>query len=205
MRGTPVGASFSLELSFFLIFGQRECSAISYKTESSSAAKMTVNSGIRKILPNSDICGFEFDPCGYSMNSIEGAALSTIHVTPEDGFSYASFEAVGYYLKQTSLGSLVERCWHVSSQTSFVLLCMRMLLASYCKHICSLDVKGYSLAEWIPEEFATGIHKKLDLVNSEEMLPLELCCRSNLSQVDLVTTRSYLNFSCKMRQSCTSL
>ncbi|KAK4371097.1 hypothetical protein RND71_010572 [Anisodus tanguticus] len=135
---------------------KRECSAISYKTESSSATKMTVNSGIRRILPNSDICGFEFDPCGYSMNSIEGAALFTIHVTPEDGFSYASFEAVGYYLKQTSLVSLVERCWHVSSQTSFLLLCMRMLLASYCKHICSLDVKGYSLAEWIPEEFGKG-------------------------------------------------
>jgi S-adenosylmethionine decarboxylase len=25
-----------------------------------------------------------FDPCGYSINAIEGAAISTIHVTPED-------------------------------------------------------------------------------------------------------------------------
>jgi hypothetical protein len=30
------------------------------------------------------ICGFVFDPCGYSINAIEGAAISTIHVTPED-------------------------------------------------------------------------------------------------------------------------
>ena len=57
---------------------------------------MTKNYGIRKIIPKSDICDFEFDPCGYSMNGIEGNAISTIYVTPEDGFSYASFEVVGY-------------------------------------------------------------------------------------------------------------
>ncbi|KAJ8564710.1 hypothetical protein K7X08_001170 [Anisodus acutangulus] len=39
----------------------------------------------------------------------KGADLSTIHVTPEDDFSYASLEAVEYYLKWRSLGSLVER------------------------------------------------------------------------------------------------
>lgn len=43
---------------------------------------MTINSGIRKIRSDSDICDFEFDPCGYSMNAIEGSAISTIHVTP---------------------------------------------------------------------------------------------------------------------------
>ena len=51
---------------------------------------MTDNSGIRKILPNSEICDFDFEPCGYSMNSVEVAAVSTIHITPEDGFSYAA-------------------------------------------------------------------------------------------------------------------
>ncbi|MBA0764853.1 hypothetical protein Gotri_014137, partial [Gossypium trilobum] len=41
------------------------------------------------------ICDFVFDPCGYSMNGVDGDRYSTIHVTPEDGFSYASFEYVG--------------------------------------------------------------------------------------------------------------
>ncbi|CAH8266697.1 unnamed protein product, partial [Arabidopsis lyrata] len=36
-------------------------------------------SGIRNILPASEICDFNFDPCGYSMNSVEGDAVSTIH------------------------------------------------------------------------------------------------------------------------------
>ncbi|PSS33611.1 S-adenosylmethionine decarboxylase beta chain like [Actinidia chinensis var. chinensis] len=80
-----------------------------YKTHTSSAAMMTDVSGIRMILPNSEICDFEFDPCGYSMNSIEGSAISTIHVTPEDEFSYASFEAVGYDFRSLSLTLLLER------------------------------------------------------------------------------------------------
>lgn len=45
---------------------------------------------------------FGFDPCGYSANAVVGSGLPgddgkgggyfTIHVTPEDGWSYASFE-----------------------------------------------------------------------------------------------------------------
>jgi len=30
------------------------------------------------------------------MNGVEGGAFSTIHITPEDGFSYASLELCGY-------------------------------------------------------------------------------------------------------------
>ncbi|KAH9288363.1 hypothetical protein KI387_032480, partial [Taxus chinensis] len=64
---------------------------------------------IRDILPGSKICDFEFDPYGYSMNAIEGDVVSTIHVTPEDGFSYASFESMGYGPEDIELKELVER------------------------------------------------------------------------------------------------
>lgn len=93
----------------------RKKASVFYKADASSAAAMTDVSGIRTILPDSEICDFEFDPCGYSMNAIEGGAISTIHVTPEDGFSYASFEAVGYDFRYLSLTQLVERvlgCFH---------------------------------------------------------------------------------------------
>lgn len=83
--------------------------SVFFKTPSSSAAEMTIKSGIRQILPHSDINDFEFDPCGYSMNAIEGSAISTIHVTPEDGFSYASFEAAGYNPETVNLKALIER------------------------------------------------------------------------------------------------
>lgn len=87
----------------------KNLASVFYKTQSCSAAEMTNRSGIRQILPQSDIDDFEFDPCGYSMNAIEGSAISTIHVTPEDGSSYASFEAVGYDPKSTCLKELIER------------------------------------------------------------------------------------------------
>ncbi|KAJ6759239.1 S-ADENOSYLMETHIONINE DECARBOXYLASE [Salix koriyanagi] len=66
------------------------------KSADYSAAEMTKMSGINEIMPNHVICDFDFDPCGYSMNGIDGTALSTVHVTPEDGFSYASYEAMGF-------------------------------------------------------------------------------------------------------------
>ncbi|GJN05816.1 hypothetical protein PR202_ga23481 [Eleusine coracana subsp. coracana] len=62
----------------------------------SSAKEMTKLSGISDIIPEMEICDFEFDPCGYSMNGICGPAASTIHVTPEECFSYASYEAMNF-------------------------------------------------------------------------------------------------------------
>lgn len=134
----------------------REKASVFYKTEGSSAAHMTVRSGIRKILPNSEICDFEFEPCGYSMNSIEGAALSTIHITPEDGFSYASFEAVGYDMKTMKLGPLVERVLACFEPDEFSIALHADVATKLLERVCSVDVKGYSRAEWSPKEFGKG-------------------------------------------------
>jgi S-adenosylmethionine decarboxylase len=75
----------------------------------SSAKDMTKLSGIANIIPEMQICDFEFDPCGYSMNGICGPALSTIHVTPEEGFSYASYEAMGFEPGCLVYSELIER------------------------------------------------------------------------------------------------
>ena len=61
-----------------------------------SAKHATEASGIRSLLRDSNIDDYVFEPCGYSMNGMEGAAFSTIHITPEEAFSYASFELSGY-------------------------------------------------------------------------------------------------------------
>ncbi|GJP49097.1 hypothetical protein CLOM_g8357 [Closterium sp. NIES-68] len=59
------------------------------------AADVTGLSGIGDLVPHSRIDDFNFDPCGYSMNGLDGEVISTVHITPEDGFSYASFEVMG--------------------------------------------------------------------------------------------------------------
>lgn len=61
----------------------------------SAGKEMTSATGIGDINPSALVCDFAFNPCGYSMNGVDGAHYSTIHVTPEDGYSYASFECVG--------------------------------------------------------------------------------------------------------------
>jgi len=156
-------ASAKLEASPEAVYGLEMCmtgldkekASVFFKTSTSSAALMTKNSGIRKILPKSDICDFEFDPCGYSMNGIEGNAISTIHVTPEDGFSYASFEAVGYEYEEKSLNELVER----------VLACFYPAEFSIALHIdmndekldkFPLEVKGYYCGERSNEALGEG-------------------------------------------------
>lgn len=134
----------------------RKKASVFFKKHSGSAAVMTEVSGIRKILPGSKICDFDFDPCGYSMNAIEGSAISTIHVTPEDGFSYASFEAVGYDFRVLDLPQTVEK----------VLACFRPAKFSVALHTSvgqklfdskfSLDMKGYFCSERSHDSLAKG-------------------------------------------------
>ncbi|KAG2245544.1 hypothetical protein Bca52824_085172 [Brassica carinata] len=115
--------------------------------QNGETGSMTDNSGIRKILPNSQICDFEFEPCGYSMNSIEGDAISTIHVTPEDGFSYASFEAVGYDFNTLDLSQLVTRVLSCFEPKQFSVAVHSSLGANAYKPEISVDLEDYGCRE----------------------------------------------------------
>ncbi|GKU90448.1 hypothetical protein SLEP1_g4441 [Rubroshorea leprosula] len=134
----------------------REMASVFYKEQSGSAATMTINSGIRKILPDSEICDFEFDPCGYSMNAIEGVAISTIHVTPEDGFSYASFEAVGYNPRDVNLEQLVERVLVCFKPSEFSIAVHADVTSKSLEQTCQLDVKAYCCGERSLEGLGMG-------------------------------------------------
>lgn len=48
--------------------------------------------GIDTLLEGSTIDSFLFTPCGYSANIVKDDRYATIHVTPEEDWSYASFE-----------------------------------------------------------------------------------------------------------------
>ncbi|OEL28963.1 S-adenosylmethionine decarboxylase proenzyme 4 [Dichanthelium oligosanthes] len=56
---------------------------------------MTAASGLGDVNPRSLVLGYAFASCGYSMNGLDGARYATVHVTPEDGHSYASYECDG--------------------------------------------------------------------------------------------------------------
>lgn len=48
---------------------------------------------LQENLPKAHIHDVLFEPCGYSMNALQGPYYFTMHVTPETDFSYASFES----------------------------------------------------------------------------------------------------------------
>lgn len=54
--------------------------------------EQTAKSGIDALCPGAVIDAQAFEPCGYSMNAILFRSYSTIHITPESGSSYVSFE-----------------------------------------------------------------------------------------------------------------
>ncbi|GAA5949662.1 hypothetical protein JCM21900_002488 [Sporobolomyces salmonicolor] len=55
-------------------------------------AKLSDDLGLTAILPGATLDSFLFAPCGFSQNAVRGDRYATVHVTPEEAYSYASFE-----------------------------------------------------------------------------------------------------------------
>jgi len=68
----------------------RDCAQQFYRTEEKNDTDKFP--GIDNLIEGSETDEFNFRPCGYSMNGLNGEAYYTIHVTPEPHCSYASFE-----------------------------------------------------------------------------------------------------------------
>ena len=71
--------------------------------------QQSAKSGINDLCPGSIIDPRAFEPCGYSMNAILFRSYSTIHITPESGSSYVSFETNQKVASYKSLISNVIR------------------------------------------------------------------------------------------------
>ncbi|KAG0466958.1 hypothetical protein HPP92_018538 [Vanilla planifolia] len=121
-----------------------------------SAKEMTWRSGISEIIPEMEICDFEFDPCGYSMNGIINQALSTIHVTPEEGFSYASYEAMGFEPNAISYGPLVERVLRCFEPADFSVAVTIFGGHSACSYGKKVHVDGYNCEDLVQQHLTGG-------------------------------------------------
>lgn len=125
--------------------------------EEDSAKEMTKLSGISDVMPTHVICDFEFDPCGYSMNGVEGGALSTVHVTPEEGFSYASYEAMGFDPGSVGMKTLMKRvlaCFG-PSQFSVAVTCPAGDDERWAMEGCG-EVEGYACQNVVKQELSSG-------------------------------------------------
>lgn len=139
--------------------------AAAFFKKSDGYDEMTKMSGISEIIPSHVICDYEFEPCGYSMNGIEGSAYSTVHVTPEDGFSYASYEAVGLDFESGGFEPLVQsvlRCFE-PLEFSVAITCTGGGNGSgnndnhhHHHQLVEFDVEGYTYNEVVKQDLLCG-------------------------------------------------
>ena len=86
-----------------------EAAKIFYRDESFvSSRNTTIKSRISELLPGAILDDLVFNPCGYSINAILGPYYFTIHVTPQQEFSYASFET-NYPFDSTQLDETTKK------------------------------------------------------------------------------------------------
>lgn len=71
--------------------------------------EQTRAAGIDALCPGAEFDPRAFEPCGYSMNAILYKSYYTMHITPEEGSSYASFETNQKLASYTALISNVVR------------------------------------------------------------------------------------------------
>lgn len=83
--------------------------------------EQTTKSGIDRLCPGAIIDPCAFEPCGYSMNAVLFRSYSTIHITPESGSSYASFETNS---KVASYKSLINNVIRTFLPKRFVMTLM---------------------------------------------------------------------------------
>jgi S-adenosylmethionine decarboxylase len=78
-------------------------------------------SGIDALCPGAIMDARAFEPCGYSMNAVLFRSYSTIHITPEMGSSYVSFET---NQKVASYNALISNVLRTFCPRRFVMTLM---------------------------------------------------------------------------------
>ena len=75
-----------------LMYSIDENSSQYFSQSGLSTAAIRERLRLSEYLAGWQIDDFVFDPCGYSLNAIQGDRYCTIHLTPQHGYSYVSLE-----------------------------------------------------------------------------------------------------------------
>ncbi|KAJ3677161.1 hypothetical protein LUZ60_002885 [Juncus effusus] len=145
----------TLEMCMTQLDPQKASVFFKEKERENARNNMTEKSGICEIIPQMEICDFEFEPCGYSMNGIHEKSFSTIHVTPEPGFSYASYEVMGFEIRAFELRDLVSRVLHCFKPAEFSLAVTVFggIEGSWSK---TVEIEGFGCKKVVEQELVGG-------------------------------------------------
>ena len=85
-----------------LMYSIDDLSSRYFSQQGLSASAIRRKLRLDEYLSGWQIDDFVFEPCGYSMNAIQGDRYCTIHLTPQHGYSYVSLET------NDNLGGLIS-------------------------------------------------------------------------------------------------
>lgn len=113
----PVPNDFTFEMLMYNIQGPAKSAFVCHGQGPQSARAST---GIDSLLEGFTVDDHLFTPCGYSLNALRGRDYYTIHVTPQEEGSYASFET--NVRSGPELTQAVERILEIFQPMSFDLV-----------------------------------------------------------------------------------
>jgi len=120
-------------------------------------------SGLKDVFPQAQMDHYVFNPCGYSSNALLGEHYYSVHVTPEDICSYASFECnlpLGNPLNQyKSYHEIIYKVLNIFNPNQFVITLftrkpdgslgqIRDLIPQNIKGYQKMDKIIYDLHKW---------------------------------------------------------
>jgi len=118
-----------------------------YKADPSyvDAKKTTETCGLAGLLPGTITDEHMFDPCGYSMNGHINDQYCTVHITPEAGFSYVSYETNAHV---DCYGKLLPATLDIFRPGKFTAVVLADIDAKcgHSSHCLALKVPGYELS-----------------------------------------------------------
>mmetsp|Transcript_15854 Transcript_15854/g.18421 ORF Transcript_15854/g.18421 Transcript_15854/m.18421 type:complete len:468 (-) Transcript_15854:134-1537(-) len=122
--------------------------------------EQTKAAGIDALCPGAMFDPRAFEPCGYSMNAILYKSYCTMHITPEEGSSYASFET---NQKLASYTALINNVVRTFKPKKFVMTLMADEggVNEIAKGGCPLIGKAADSQIIVPSKIADGNKKNI--------------------------------------------
>lgn len=117
---TPPAGDMTMEL---LMHGLSEQARTLFTSSGLTSFKLCDQTAIHKVIEGFVVDDHLFQPMGYSLNALKNTEYFTLHVTPEERFSYASFETNHHF--DDAGTQIVKRVLDIFQPSSYSLLLFR--------------------------------------------------------------------------------